>query len=61
MMFICLIIAGIILYFVLRQPKKFDKSFSSDTNESINMLSLRFAKGEISEEEYKVKKAMILK
>lgn len=61
MMFICLIIAGIILYFVLRQPKKSDKSFSSDTNESINILNLRFAKGEISEEEYKVKKATILK
>lgn len=58
---ICLAIAGVVLYLVLRQPKQSDKSARSDANESINVLNLRFARGEISEEEYKARKAAILK
>jgi putative membrane protein len=60
MMFFGLILTGIIVYAVYKILKR-DPLKNYQENESINILNLRFAKGEINQEEYKLKKALLTK
>lgn len=61
MLFIGLLLIGLVIYLLYRLSKKTEIKNTVDSNESINILNLRFAKGEINEEEYKARKAAILK
>jgi len=61
MMLIGLLLIGLIIYFVYKLPKKTESGHFNEMNDSINILNLRFAKGEINEDEYKARKAAILK
>lgn len=61
MMLIGLLLIGLIIYLVFRQPKRAEHRNSNEIDDSINILNLRFAKGEIDEDEFKSRKAAILK
>lgn len=59
---ICLFIVGLIVYIAYKSMKREDASKQhSNFNESLQILNLRLVKGEINEDEYKAKKAEILK
>ena len=58
---LCLIIIGIIIYFIIKMFDKNDNNsnaFSKKGN-AIDLLNERYAKGEIDEEEYNRKKKIL--
>lgn len=63
MMIPMLIILLLIVYFIFKAINSRNLNFYADTSSSkaIAVLNERFAKGEINEEEYKMKKGQILK
>jgi Predicted membrane protein len=60
MIFIGLLVIGLIVYLIYKLSKKEKAVPSNPINESLRILDLRLAKGEISEEEYKSIKAALL-
>lgn len=60
MMFFGLLVVGVIVYLIVQFPKRDGAKRNSELDEPLNILNARFAKGEISEEEYKARKAAIL-
>lgn len=61
-MLIPLILIALILYAVIKLASVNNKSRDGkyhETNEAINILNEKYAKGEISEEEYKRKKSIL--
>ncbi|QTA38935.1 SHOCT domain-containing protein [Thermosipho ferrireducens] len=59
-----IVLIGFVIYFVVKsayKSSKNSKSFKSDSEEALRILNEKFAKGEISEEEYKRKKEIIMK
>lgn len=66
MLVILLVILGCVIYLVVQTAKNAKKGMplnnnQDDSSESLKILDGRFAKGEITEEEYKAKKELILK
>lgn len=61
LMILCgLLVIGLIVFLILKLSKKEKSAPMNSVNESIHILDLRLAKGEISEEEYKSIKAALL-
>jgi putative membrane protein len=60
MMIIPIILIGIIIYVGSRKEQN-NAKYIEFTDDSLNILSERFARGEINEDEYKSKKNMLLK
>lgn len=60
-MFILLIFIAVIVYAVFRLSGDNHTSSGKNYDNSLDILNERFARGEISEEEYKRKKEMIMK
>lgn len=60
-MFIPLILIGAIIYIVVKLSVNSDIRNGKEYNSSIEILGERFARGEISEEEYEHKKAILLR
>jgi len=60
MMFIALILIGIVVYTIFRQKNTSVKNESGSDN-ALEILNERFARGEINEEEYKQRKTLLLK
>lgn len=59
MMFIPLILTGIAIYAIFKLTSNGNVRSGREFNNSIDILNERFARGEISEEEYKQKKALL--
>ena len=60
MMIIPIILIGIIIYLGSSQEQN-NAKYIETTDDSLNILSERFARGEIEEEEYSSKKNILLK
>ncbi|MGH4121080.1 SHOCT domain-containing protein [Clostridium sp.] len=60
MMIIPIILIGIIIYVASRREQN-NAKYIETTDNSLNILSERFARGEIKEEEYRSKKYILLK
>jgi putative membrane protein len=60
MMIIPIILIGIIIYIGSRQEQS-NAKYIETTDNSLNILSERFARGEIKEEEYNSKKNILLR
>ncbi|WP_291637612.1 SHOCT domain-containing protein [Clostridium sp.] len=60
MMIIPIILIGIIIYVGSRQEQN-NAKYIETTDDSLNILSERFARGEIKKEEYNSKKYILLK
>ncbi len=60
-MFIQLVLIAVIAYAVVRLSGHNRTGYRSSYDNSLDILNERFARGEISEEEYEQKKAMIMK
>ena len=61
MMFIGLLLIGLLIYIIVKPAKKIEAKSFNNTNESLDILNIRFAKGEIDENEYLTRKAALLK
>lgn len=66
MLILLLVILGCVIYLVVQTAKNSKKvmpvnNVQGDSAQSLKILDDRFAKGEITEEEYKAKKELILK
>lgn len=61
MMLIPLLLIGIAIYAIFRLPRNGDTRNDRGFDNSIEILNERFARGEIGEEEYRQKKALLLR
>ncbi len=51
--FIFIIVVGLVIYYAIKGMKNKDTQDEELTKEAINAIKVRYAKGEITEEEYK--------
>lgn len=61
MMIVGLLLIGLVIYLVVEHTRRPETKDRTSVDESLNILNLRFARGEIGEEEYRARKAAILK
>ncbi|MCR1898583.1 SHOCT domain-containing protein [Irregularibacter muris] len=58
-MFLPLLIVGLMVYIIVRLVQKSNHNAGIQKNSALDILNERFARGEISEEEYERKKKML--
>lgn len=56
-----LLLIGLIVYILVNSKKREKPKYSHNVSEALQLLDLRFAKGEINEEEYRTRKEALIK
>jgi putative membrane protein len=59
MMLIPLILIGVIIYIIYKTQGRRNITYENKSDNALEILNERFARGEINEEEYKQKKALL--
>ncbi|WP_427340030.1 SHOCT domain-containing protein [Caloranaerobacter sp. DY30410] len=57
-----LLLLGIVVYFIFRyaNERRYNGNYGYDKNDALEILKERYARGEITEEEYERKKKMLI-